>query len=92
MLRFRHFTGVGPELDRVVNEWIQLEEPDIRFMSQSGLSDGGIGLCLVYEEGFAAQERRMTREHGLERGEPPPPSARERRDIPLKVPTEPGPH
>lgn len=92
MLRFRHFAGIGSELDRAVNEWIQLEEPDIRLMTQSGLADGGMAVSFVYEEGWAAQERRLTREHGLERGEPPAPSPIERRDVPIKVPTEPGPH
>lgn len=63
-MRFRHFTGLGQDLDDEISGWIQLGA-DIHFMSHSQLPDGQITVCFVYQEGFAAQERRMTAEHGL---------------------------
>lgn len=63
-MRFRHFTGMGEDLDRAISEWIQAGA-DIHFMSHSQLPDGAITVCFVYQESFAAQERRMTAEHGM---------------------------
>jgi len=68
-MRFRHFAGHGPELDQEISQWIQ-EGADIHHMSHSQLPDGTLTVCFVYQEGFAAQERRLTSEHGLR--EPPP--------------------
>ena len=68
-MRFRHFTGMGADLDDQINSWIQ-SGADIHFMSHTELADGTITVCFVFQEGFAAQERRMTSEHGL-RDAPP---------------------
>ena len=68
-MRFRHFTGHGPELDEEISGWIQ-DGADIHFMSHSQLADGTLTVCFIYQEGFAAQERRLTSEHGL--SETPP--------------------
>jgi len=68
-MRFRHFTGAGPNLDQEISDWIQ-EGADIHFMSHSQLSDGTITVCFIYQEGFAAQERRLTSEHGLRESPP----------------------
>ncbi len=69
-MRFRHFTGLGEGLDDDINRWLQSESPDVELMSQTQLPDGAITVCFVYQEGFAAQERRMTAEHGLRDSEP----------------------
>lgn len=63
-MRFRHFTGLDQELDDDISEWIQLGA-DIHFMSHSQQADGRLTVCFVYQEGFAAQERRLTAGHGL---------------------------
>lgn len=63
-MRFRHFTGIGSDLDEQISEWI-LSGADIHFMSHSQMPNGAITVCFVYQEGFAAQERRMTAGHGL---------------------------
>lgn len=63
-MRFRHFSGMGSDLDEQISEWI-LSGADIHFMSHSQLPDGTITVCFVYQEGFAAQERRLTAEYGL---------------------------
>lgn len=68
-MRFRHFTGQGADLDDQISEWIQ-SGADIHFMSHSQLSDGTITVCFVYQEGFAAQERRMIAQQGLHEGSP----------------------
>ena len=68
-MRFRHFTGLGQDLDDEVSTWIQ-SGADIHFMSHSQTADGTITVCFVYQEGFAAQERRMTVEHGLREAPP----------------------
>lgn len=63
-VRFRHFTGMGSDLDEAISEWI-LSGADVHFMSHSQMPDGTITVCFVYQEGFAAQERRLTAEHGM---------------------------
>ena len=68
-MRFRHFSGLGQDLDDQISQWI-LQGADIHFMSHSQMADGTITVCFVYQEGFAAQERRMTAEHGLREGIP----------------------
>ena len=72
MMRFRHFTGMGSGLDDEISSWIQ-EGADIHFMSHSQQSDGTLTVCFVYQEGFAAQERRLTSEHGLSEAPPAKP-------------------
>jgi hypothetical protein len=69
-MRFRHFTGLGRALDDDINSWLQAESPDVELMSQTQVPDGAITVCFVYQEGFAAQERRMSAEHGLRETEP----------------------
>jgi hypothetical protein len=72
MLRFRHFSGSGASLDEAINRWIQEEDPDVRFMAQSQLPDGSVTVSFIYEESFVAHGRRLSREHGLDSGRPPP--------------------
>lgn len=68
-MRFRHFSGSGSELDEDISDWIS-QGADIHFMSHSQLSDGTITVCFIYQEGFAAQERRLTAEQGLQESAP----------------------
>ncbi len=63
-MRFRHFSGLGSELDEAISEWIQ-QGADIHFMSHSQQPDGTITVCFVYQESFAAQERRLSAEQGM---------------------------
>jgi hypothetical protein len=68
-VRFRHFTGTGSDLDDQISGWIQ-EGADIHFMSHSQAPDGLITICFVYQESFAAQERRLTAEQGMHESAP----------------------
>lgn len=61
-MRFRHFTGSGPDLDHEISEWI-MEGAEIHFMSHSQAADGSITVCFVFQESFAAQEKRLIEEH-----------------------------
>lgn len=66
-MRFRHFSGLGSDLDDEISAWIQ-QGADIHFMSHSQQPDGSLTVCFVYQESFAAQERRLMAEQGLHDG------------------------
>ncbi|HZT96951.1 MAG TPA: hypothetical protein VFB34_08950 [Chloroflexota bacterium] len=71
-MRFRHFVGMGEELDATISQWID-QGADIHLMTHSQLPDGTITVCFIYQEGFAAQERRLSAAHGQIEAPPIPP-------------------
>ncbi len=89
MLRFKQFTGRGPELETAVNAWLEQFEPDVNQMVQTVNPDGGLTLAFLFAESFRGQELRLSSEHHLAWQAPPVPAA-SIPDDPVVVPHEPG--
>lgn len=88
MLQFKQFSGVGDDLQRSVNTWLEAFEPDVTQMAQT--ADGeSIVISFLFEESFRGQERRLSRERGMAVEETPLP-ADMIPDRPIRVPQEPG--
>jgi hypothetical protein len=61
--RFKHFHGVGAELEAAINGWLDAFEPDIAQMAQTVDSNGNLVISFVYDESFRGQELRLDHEH-----------------------------
>ncbi len=85
MLRFKQFSGSGPELERAINTWLEEYEPDVTQMAQTEGRDGRVIISFVFEESFRGQELRLSSERGMSGAPPPviPPEVMP--DEPLKV-------
>lgn len=90
MLRFKQFSGSGPELEQAVNSWLAQFEPDVRQMSQTVGSDGSVSMAFLFEESFRGQEIRLASEHGVQNATGPAVPAASIPDRPIIVPEEPG--
>lgn len=88
MLRYKHFRGVGNELEAAVNAWLADFEPDVTQMVQTSNPDGTISLSMLFEESFRSQERRLSASYGVPTPGRAPASTLP--DEPLQVPVEPG--
>lgn len=88
MLQFKQFSGVGDDLQRSVNAWLEAFEPDVTQMVQT--ADGeSIVISFLFEESFRGQERRLSGERGMavEKTSLPADMIPDR---PIRVPQEPG--
>ena len=90
MVRFKQFSGKGPELEQAVNSWLNEFEPDVTQMVQTIGADGTIMLSLLFEESFRGQELRMASERGIVAATVPAVPEATIPDRPLEVPQEPG--
>lgn len=84
MLRFKHFSGTGPELERDINQWLETYNPDITHVSQSQ-HDGGILITFLFDESFRGQERRISEERQTQNATMPPVPADSIPDTPIPV-------
>ncbi|MBV9279461.1 MAG: hypothetical protein JOZ41_05225 [Chloroflexi bacterium] len=89
MLRFKHFSGSGPELEKAVNAWLNQFEPDVKQMTQTPGPDGAVLLSFLFEESFRGQELRLSYEHEIARAVPPSSPGQLLPDEPIHV-QEPG--
>jgi hypothetical protein len=60
-LRFKHFSGSGPDVERAINQWLEEYNPDITHVAQSA-QDGGILISFLFDESFRGQELRISQE------------------------------
>ncbi len=90
MLRFKLFSGAGPELEQTVNEWLELFEPDVTQMDQTVDESGTVTICLLFEESFRGQERRLSSERGMTSPDTSALPPNYPTDIPIPVRSEPG--
>jgi hypothetical protein len=63
--RFKHFHGVGAELESAINRWLDAFEPDIAQMAQTVDPNGNLVISFVYDESFRGQELRRDHEHAM---------------------------
>ena len=73
MLRFKHFSGRGEDLEAAINGWLGEFEPDVSQMTQTVSADGTVLISLLYEESFRGQELRLSAEHRMRNSPPPVP-------------------
>src|SRR5579872_1543105 len=83
MPRFKHFSGVGTELEQAVNQWLTEFEPDVTQMVQTVSGDGSLSISFLFEESFRGQELRLSAGYGQRAPVTTP-------DKPVRVPIEPG--
>jgi hypothetical protein len=89
MLRFKQFTGNGPELEQAVNAWLEEFEPDVTQMVQTQDADT-VTICFLFQESFRGQERRIASQHGMPESTPPSINPEDLPDYPITVPPDPG--
>lgn len=89
MLRFKTFTGTGPELEQKVNAWLAEYEPDITHMVQT-VDGGRVTVSVLFDESFRGQEIRLSEERGVANATAPAVPADTIPDKPIIVPEEPG--
>jgi hypothetical protein len=85
MLRFKHFSGAGEELERGINLWLDEFEPEVTQMVQTVDSGGVVTIGFLFEESFRGQERRLS-EEARPRSRSEAPVRKE--EAPLKVSAE----
>lgn len=89
MLRFKHFSGPGEQIERKVNTWLEQYDPDIKQMTQTLDSGGMVLISFLYEEGFHGRELRLADEQGMREATEPVASIEEIPGVPLKVEEDP---
>jgi hypothetical protein len=62
MLRFKHFSGAGRDLEEAINRWLEEFEPEVSQMVQTVEASGVVTIGFLFEESFRGQERRMSEE------------------------------
>ncbi len=87
-MRFKQFTGSGPELEQAVNAWLVEFNPDVTQMTQTMNQAGTVCLAILFEESFRGQELRISSERSRRVDVPVPTSNIP--DRPITVPIEPG--
>ena len=65
VLRFKHFTGSGSNLEQSINDWLAEFEPEVTHMAQTADEDGSMRISFLFEESFRGQELRMALERGM---------------------------
>ena len=65
MLRFKHFSGSGRELEQVINDWLGEFEPEVTHLVQTTDGNGLLAVSFLYEESFRGQELRISLERGM---------------------------
>lgn len=91
MLRYKQFSGVGPDLENAINGWLSVFEPDVTQMVQTEARDGTLIISFLFEESFRGQERRLSSEHDLARAAAPAIPLESIPDEPIQVPGDTGP-
>lgn len=89
VLRFKHFSGSGDQLEHVVNSWLEEYDPDIKQMTQTLDSGGRVLISFLYEEGFRGHELRLAAEHGMRGAVDPVTSLESIPDVPLHLSEDP---
>jgi hypothetical protein len=85
MLRFKHFSGSGRDLERSVNDWLDEFEPEVSQMVQTVDGSGVVTVGFLFEESFRGQERRMSEEARPRARIEPALRGGELREAPLEV-------
>jgi hypothetical protein len=89
LLRYKQFVVTDGELEVVINEWLEKNEPDITQMVQTVDGNGGVTISFLFEESFRGQELRYAAESGMSEALEPAVPAGSIPDEPVIVPMEP---